>query len=240
MDLIESRDRQTINLHTSAHTLNQSVLWEVQVSRGSNHLKCSLLVILLAQWFTHILQYNEHWSDSGLGGRWGENRGLCVFVCTPTTTPATASAPPLFPILSHPTLNPNILWVRYFFFRPDFHKTETSHSVVHCSCTTIIPHLIQPNPQYPLNLILFWNHFLQDWDITPPPPPATTPAPPLFPILSHSTPNILWLQKIYKTEISYFAVHLVNCPTRWSLLLIFGFPRWSSSWWLGPHVGVCT
>ena len=181
-----------------------------------------------SQWLTHILQYNEHWSDSGLGGRWGENRGLCVFVCTPTTTPATASAPPVFPILSHPTLNPNILWVRYFFLRPDFHKTETSHSVVHCSCTTIIPHLIQPNPQYPLNLILFWNHFLQDWDITPPPPPATTPAPPLFPILSHTTPNILWLQKIYKTEISYFAVHLVNCPTRWSLLLIFGYLDWSS------------
>ena len=32
---------------------------------------------------------------------------------------------------------------------------------------------------------------------------------------------------------------LVNCPTRWSLLFVFGFLYWSSSWRLGPHIGVC-
>ena len=32
---------------------------------------------------------------------------------------------------------------------------------------------------------------------------------------------------------------VVNCPTRWSLLFIFGFLYWSSSWRLGPHIGVC-
>ena len=32
---------------------------------------------------------------------------------------------------------------------------------------------------------------------------------------------------------------LVNCPTRWSLLFRFGFLSWSSSWRLGPHIGVC-
>ena len=30
---------------------------------------------------------------------------------------------------------------------------------------------------------------------------------------------------------------LVNCPTRWSLLFIFGFLCWSSSWWWWPHIG---
>ena len=30
---------------------------------------------------------------------------------------------------------------------------------------------------------------------------------------------------------------LVNCPTRWSLLFIFGFLWWSSSWWWWPHIG---
>ena len=32
---------------------------------------------------------------------------------------------------------------------------------------------------------------------------------------------------------------LVNCPTRWSLLLIFGFLYWSSSWRWQPHIGLC-
>ena len=32
---------------------------------------------------------------------------------------------------------------------------------------------------------------------------------------------------------------LVNCPTRWSLLFIFGFLYWSSSWRWQPHIGVC-
>ena len=33
---------------------------------------------------------------------------------------------------------------------------------------------------------------------------------------------------------------LVNCPTRWSLLLIFGFLYWSwSCWQWQPHIGVC-
>ena len=31
--------------------------------------------------------------------------------------------------------------------------------------------------------------------------------------------------------------NLVNCPTRWSLLFIFGFLCWSSSWWWWPHIG---
>ena len=30
---------------------------------------------------------------------------------------------------------------------------------------------------------------------------------------------------------------VVNCPTRWSLLFIFGFLWWSSSWWWRPHIG---
>ena len=29
---------------------------------------------------------------------------------------------------------------------------------------------------------------------------------------------------------------VVNCPTRWSLLFIFVFLCWSSSWRLGPHI----
>ena len=33
--------------------------------------------------------------------------------------------------------------------------------------------------------------------------------------------------------------NLVNCPTRWSLLLIFGFLFWSSSWRWQPPIGVC-
>ena len=32
---------------------------------------------------------------------------------------------------------------------------------------------------------------------------------------------------------------LVNCPTRWSLLFIFGFLCWSSSWWWRPHIDWC-
>ena len=32
---------------------------------------------------------------------------------------------------------------------------------------------------------------------------------------------------------------LVNCPTRWSLSLLFGFLCWSSSWRWQPHIGWC-
>ena len=32
---------------------------------------------------------------------------------------------------------------------------------------------------------------------------------------------------------------LVNCPTRWSLSLLFGFLWWSSSWRWQPHIGWC-
>ena len=32
-------------------------------------------------------------------------------------------------------------------------------------------------------------------------------------------------------------IRVVNCPTRWSLLFIFGFLCWSSSWWWWPHIG---
>ena len=32
---------------------------------------------------------------------------------------------------------------------------------------------------------------------------------------------------------------VVNRPTRWSLLFIFGFLYWSSSWRWQPHIGVC-
>ena len=33
--------------------------------------------------------------------------------------------------------------------------------------------------------------------------------------------------------------HPVNCPTRWSLSLVFGFLWWSSSWRWRPHIGGC-
>ena len=33
--------------------------------------------------------------------------------------------------------------------------------------------------------------------------------------------------------------HLVNCPTKWSLSLLFGFLWWSSSWRWQPHIGWC-
>ena len=32
---------------------------------------------------------------------------------------------------------------------------------------------------------------------------------------------------------------LVNCPTWWSLLFVFGFLYWSSSWRWRPNIGVC-
>ena len=32
---------------------------------------------------------------------------------------------------------------------------------------------------------------------------------------------------------------VVGCPTRWSLLLTFGFLWWSSSWWWQPHIAGC-
>ena len=32
---------------------------------------------------------------------------------------------------------------------------------------------------------------------------------------------------------------VVNCPTRWSLLFIFGFLCWSSSWWWRPLIDCC-
>ena len=32
---------------------------------------------------------------------------------------------------------------------------------------------------------------------------------------------------------------IVNCPTRWSLSLLFGFLWWSSSWRWQPHIGWC-
>ena len=32
---------------------------------------------------------------------------------------------------------------------------------------------------------------------------------------------------------------IVNYPTRWSLLFIFGFLCWSSSWWWRPHIDWC-
>ena len=34
-------------------------------------------------------------------------------------------------------------------------------------------------------------------------------------------------------------VFIVSCPTRWSLLLAFGFLYWSSSWWWQPHIAGC-
>ena len=39
---------------------------------------------------------------------------------------------------------------------------------------------------------------------------------------------------IYAVEFT-----LVNCPTRWSLSLLFGFLWWSSSWRWQPHIGWC-
>ena len=32
---------------------------------------------------------------------------------------------------------------------------------------------------------------------------------------------------------------VVNCPTRWSLLFVFGLLCWSSSWRWQPHIGTC-
>ena len=57
-------------------------------------------------------------------------------------------------------------------------------------------------------------------------------GPPAWPLLSTSlSPS--------STSSSPSPLPLVNCPTRWSLLFIFGFLYWSSSWRLGPHIGVC-
>ena len=68
----------------------------------------------------------------------------------------------------------------------------------------------------------------------------------------HCTTNTNTKTQIYKytntqiqihkyTNTEYYEVpeRLVNCPTRWSLLFVFGFLYWSSSWRLGPHIGVC-
>ena len=53
-----------------------------------------------------------------------------------------------------------------------------------------------------------------------------------------TVPRQIWLWKNLTT--SWDSVRpLVNCPTRWSLLFIFGFLYWSSSWRLGPQMGVC-
>ena len=43
--------------------------------------------------------------------------------------------------------------------------------------------------------------------------------------------------KIEENKIESAFPPLVNCPTRWSLLFIFGFLCWSSSWWWWPHIG---
>ena len=37
-------------------------------------------------------------------------------------------------------------------------------------------------------------------------------------------------------KLKYDIYILVNRPTRWSLLFIFGFLCWSSSWWWRPHI----
>ena len=57
-----------------------------------------------------------------------------------------------------------------------------------------------------------------------------TPPPPLF---AQKTPDIG-----PKNRLRIWG-GLVNCPTRWSLLFIFGFLYWSSSWRWQPHIGVC-
>ena len=41
------------------------------------------------------------------------------------------------------------------------------------------------------------------------------------------------------TKSSTSGPSVVNCPTIWSLLFIFGFLCWSSSWRWQPHIGVC-
>ena len=55
--------------------------------------------------------------------------------------------------------------------------------------------------------------------------------------------EVLWYCRLLHFFILYsffwLPLSLVNCPTRWSLLLIFGFLFWSSSWRWQPHIGVC-
>ena len=52
--------------------------------------------------------------------------------------------------------------------------------------------------------------------------------------LISDSPNFLW------PLLSKLAVEsLVRCPTKWSLLLAFGFLYWSSSWWWQPHIAGC-
>ena len=57
--------------------------------------------------------------------------------------------------------------------------------------------------------------------------------------------NSLSLLSVQQTEydlkrptIAWASLHVVGRPTRWSLLFIFGFLFWSSSWCLRPHIGV--
>ena len=48
-------------------------------------------------------------------------------------------------------------------------------------------------------------------------------------------------REIHPPQISNILPHfwLVNCPTRWSLSLIFGFLWWSSRWRWQPPIGGC-
>ena len=57
----------------------------------------------------------------------------------------------------------------------------------------------------------------------------------------YSHMGIFWAKKgSSRICIQYWAPKtLVSCPTRWFLLLTFGFLWWSSSWWWQPHIAGC-
>ena len=59
------------------------------------------------------------------------------------------------------------------------------------------------------------------------------------PHYSHMGP--FWAKKgSSRICIQYWAPKtLVSCPTRWFLLLTFGFLWWSSSWWWQPYIAGC-
>ena len=46
-------------------------------------------------------------------------------------------------------------------------------------------------------------------------------------------------QFIWNRYCAWSTATVVNCPTRWSLSLLFGFLWWSSSWRWQPHIGWC-
>ena len=48
-----------------------------------------------------------------------------------------------------------------------------------------------------------------------------------------------WFDRQNYRRKKSFLGHPIDHPTRWSLLFIFGFLCWSSSWWWRPHIDCC-